>query len=362
MAARQRPTLAAFDVIENYRIITQIASGGFGVIYFVREIGSNQPAAMKLERGCRSQIEIEVSVLKQLNPSLYFPRLYRSGRYENCNYYIMELLGPSLSRIRTVLPNARLSTSTGLRVAIETVCILREFHSRGFVHRDVKPANFLVRRESPSPICLIDFGLTKRYTNPETGKPHAPIPSACFIGTVRYASVYAHRREDLSPRDDMISWLFSMVELMSGQLPWRALNDKEMILRMKETTSPEDLCSGVPKQFIEIYRSLSDLEYEQMPDYDMILGALSDAVKENGAKSSDALDWELLDETTIANISIGPMMRKASDGGFDLKKGITASTPEISEVSVEPARLLEESESDWGGRERSCLKRCCIVS
>ena len=362
MAARQRPAIAAFEVIENYRVIKQISNGGFGVIYFVRELGSNQPAAMKFERGFRSQLEIEVSVLKQLQPSLYFPRFYRSGQHDNFNYYVMELLGPSLSRLRTVLPNATLSISTGLRVAIETVCILREFHSRGFVHRDIKPANFLVRRESPSPICLIDFGLTKRYTNPETGQPHEPIASACFIGTARYASVNAHQKMDLAPRDDMISWLFSMVELMTGQLPWRSLSDKAMILRMKESTSPEELCADVPRAFVDIYKGLVSLEYEEMPDYDMILGALSSAMREAGAKTSDQLDWELLDETTIANISVGPMLRKVSDGGFDLKKGLTTSTPEISEVSVEQTRLLSESSSDEGERKKAkCPVRCCVV-
>lgn len=275
-----------FDVIANYRVIKMIANGGFGTVYFVRELGSNMPMAMKVEKGnkSKSSIEIEYSILKQLQSSLYFPHLFGHGTINDLSYIVMELLGPSLSRVKSYLPEGKFSLSTSLRLGIEIVCLLREFHARGFVHRDIKPANFLIRPDSPSPICLIDFGLSKRFIDPVTSKPHKMRTSEsyqCFIGTSRYASINAHKRIDLGPRDDMICWFNMMVELINGELPWSHLNDKNEILKKKEEIlhNPEERCKNLPIQFISIYDEIIKLKYDEFPDYDMILLFLSDALR-----------------------------------------------------------------------------------
>lgn len=263
-----------------------IANGGFGTVYFVRELGSNMPMAMKVEKNnkSKSSIEIEYSILKQLQSSLYFPHLFGHGTINDLSYIVMELLGPSLSRVKSYLPEGKFSLSTSLRLGIEIVCLLREFHARGFVHRDIKPANFLIRPDSPSPICLIDFGLSKRFLDPVTNKPHEMRTGElyqCFIGTARYASINAHKRIDLGPRDDMICWFNMMVELINGELPWSRLKDRNEILKMKEeiVSKPEERCQNLPIQFISIYDEITKLKYDEFPDYDMILLFLSDALR-----------------------------------------------------------------------------------
>jgi hypothetical protein len=62
---------------------------------------------------------------------------------------------------------------------------------------------------------LIDFGLARRYTD-EAGS-HLPQRSdASFRGSTAYASVHAHKDEDLSRRDDLWSWLYMLTELLEG--------------------------------------------------------------------------------------------------------------------------------------------------
>jgi tau tubulin kinase len=65
---------------------------------------------------------------------------------------------------------------------------------------------------------LIDFGLARKYVD-EDGKPMAKRTDTAFRGSTTYASVYAHRNEDLSRRDDLWSWFYMLLELVEGELP-----------------------------------------------------------------------------------------------------------------------------------------------
>jgi serine/threonine protein kinase len=69
-------------------------------------------------------------------------------------------LGLSLWDVRRVLPHGHISVSTGLRVGIQMLRAIQSFHERGFVHRSVKPSNFMLRPGKPKP-ALIDFGLAR---------------------------------------------------------------------------------------------------------------------------------------------------------------------------------------------------------
>jgi serine/threonine protein kinase len=70
---------------------------------------------------------------------------------------------------------------------------LEFFHNNHFIHRDMKPDNFLVGvSKKANLIYAIDFGLAKRYREPKTGE-HIPYKdNKSLTGTARYASVNAH--------------------------------------------------------------------------------------------------------------------------------------------------------------------------
>ncbi|OHS97957.1 CK1 family protein kinase [Tritrichomonas foetus] len=337
-----------FDIINNYRVIKLIGRGGFADIYFVRDMKTNAPCAMKIERREKfdsksgksdSRVDVEYAFVRQLQSSLYFPHLYDCGIYQNLRFIVMEILGPSLFKLARSLPGAKLSLSTALRVGVESVCILHELHCRGLIHRDVKPENFLIRPGSPTPLCLCDFGLATRTKSENSNK------SREFIGTIKYASIFAMKGQLIGPRDDMISWIYSMIELITGTLPWSHilsntisnynpntdgnnsddrnmnLNDemirkirnsnKEAVCRMKEKITPDELCARVPIQFIDIYKSLIDLEFDQLPDYDFIVLSLSNALRDAGARETDPFDWESLSEDAAYQISPIPLDREA---------------------------------------------------
>ncbi len=98
-------------------------------------------------------------------------------------------------------------------------------HSKNFVHRDMKPENILIGQGKKANIVhLIDFGLSKRFISPCTGK-HVPLTqkNGC-VGTIRFLSQNAHSGFEHARRDDMESLGLILIYFMQkGKLPWSSV-------------------------------------------------------------------------------------------------------------------------------------------
>jgi serine/threonine protein kinase len=94
-------------------------------------------------------------------------------------------------------------------------------HKKKFVHRDIKPDNFLMGLYGNTPtLHVIDMGLSKRYINQNT-KVHIPHRTdKSLTGTSRYASLNAHLGHELSRRDDLEAIGYVLIYLYTGSLPW----------------------------------------------------------------------------------------------------------------------------------------------
>jgi len=132
----------------------------------------------------------------------------------------MDLLGLNLAEVRKHELGGKAHISIAKAVAASMLKALESMHSKGYVHRDVKPANFAVfppGSDAEHGIwMLIDFGLARKFVDDE-GALLPEREDASFRGSTAYASVNAHHDKDLGRRDDLWSWFYILVELIEGK-------------------------------------------------------------------------------------------------------------------------------------------------
>eukprot|EP00878_Enallax_costatus_P020656 GHUV01021844.1.p1 GENE.GHUV01021844.1~~GHUV01021844.1.p1 ORF type:complete len:498 (+),score=214.25 GHUV01021844.1:903-2396(+) len=197
----------------------------------------------------------------------------------------LQLAGETLYEARRNAPGGRMDLPTVKAVGLSTLTAIQQVHDAKWIHRDIKPANFVLDPPNSSAgkgsWMLIDFGLVRRYADDSGG--HLPQrPDASFRGSTAYASVHAHKGQDLSRRDDLWSWLYMLAELVDGGLPWRpdkdggdaSQIDKQWVLHKKEecVQQPHLLCRSVqiPGPLVAISQHIASLGFDDAPDYHLL--------------------------------------------------------------------------------------------
>lgn len=204
----------------------------------------------------------------------------------------MELLGDNLSELRRKTSTGKFSMSTTLLLGIVFIRSLEQIHDLGYLHRDVKPSNFVIGNEGRrNQVFLIDFGLARKFVMPD-GSIRPARDQAGFRGTARYASIHSHMSRDLGRRDDLWSVLYILIEFAKGFLPWRKLKEKDEIRDVKINMNTPELCADLPKEFLQFMDHLQALDYADRPDYDYLIQLLRHRLKLIGCDEHTPFDWE----------------------------------------------------------------------
>lgn len=177
---------------------------------------------------------------------------------------------------------------------------VEHIHSRNFIHRDITPDNFLMGvRKRGNMVYIIDFGLSKRFRDPETCLHILFREDKNFIGTTRYASVNAHLGVKQAHRDGLESLAFILIYFLCGSLPWQGLKatskkKHECIVRDKKmTTSPDNLCHGLPNEFGIFLKYCRALRFDDKPDYAYLRKLFRDLSVREGYKYDNVCDWSI---------------------------------------------------------------------
>mgnify|MGYP000008490406 CR=1 FL=1 len=258
--------------------VRQIGSGSFGDIYSAVNKETGEQVAMKLEltKAAHPQLHSEYQVYRSLGEAVGIPDVRWCGKEGNYTVMVMDLLGRSVEDLFTRC-GRRFTLKTVLMIADQALERLEAVHEAGWLHRDIKPDNFLIGMGTTRSIVhLVDFGLAKRFRDKKSGKHIAYGEGRHLTGTPRYASISNHLGIVQSRRDDMEALGFVLMYLMKGSLPWMGMKARtkkqkyEKILRKKIATPTSVLCNGYPEEFTEYFEHCRRLKFTDKPDYAML--------------------------------------------------------------------------------------------
>ncbi|XP_010415390.1 PREDICTED: casein kinase 1-like protein 5 [Camelina sativa] len=339
----------------KFRLGRKIGSGSFGEIYLGTDVQTNEEVAIKLEsvKTAHPQLSYESRIYRVLQGGTGIPNMKWYGTEGDFNVLVMDLLGPSLEDLFGYC-NRKFSLKTVLMLADQMINRLEFIHSKSYLHRDIKPDNFLMglgRRANQ--VYIIDYGLAKKYRDSST---HRHIPyreNKSLIGTPRYASLNTHLGIEQSRRDDVESLGYILMYFLKGSLPWQGLkagNKKQKYDKISETkvsTSIETLCRGHPTEFASYFHYCRSLRFDDKPDYAYLKRLFRNLFIREGFQFDFVFDWTVF---KYQQSQSGNPQPRPQDGGVGTSSGLNTAVgnsekrPDVPNQRTNPDFTLKQKD------------------
>jgi hypothetical protein len=255
-----RPTIP----LDRYRIGKELGRGGMGRVVEAFDVQLGRTVALKevLTKGTHRRFAREIHITARLEHASIVP-LYDSGiNMEGKPYYVMrKVSGKPLDEMvaRCKDLDERLTLLPRLLSAIEAVA---HAHSRGVIHRDIKPQNILLAELGET--VVIDWGLAKVVGEEEDETfGDTPMPSAgdslrtqvgSVFGTPGFMAPEQARGEALDTQGDVYALGATLYQLLSGEPPVRGVSATEVMdkTRTHDIRPLAELVEGVPADLVTI--------------------------------------------------------------------------------------------------------------
>lgn len=254
------------DRIGIFEILVPLQAGGMGEIYLAEDMRSCRKVAIKVlpERHKENPFLIErFQAEADLYRTLGHPNVIRyldSGQHRGHAYVALEYIqGQDLSELLTDL--GRIPTDMSLSMMLDVSYALSFAHSKGIIHRDIKPQNVMLTSENV--IKLIDFGIA------QTSQDTSYRARGMVVGSLCYASPEQNYGREVDERSDIYSLGLLFYELLTGQ---RALKGRslpailmEQVELVEKLPAPSELVDDIPEELEEVILKMIRYEPERRP-------------------------------------------------------------------------------------------------
>lgn len=318
----------------RYEIIELIGSGGMANVYKAKCHRLNRMVAVKILKSdmaeneeIRRRFRDESRAVAQLSHA-NIVSVYDVSSSGDTEYIVMELID-GITLKQYMERRGQMDWRESLHFIIQIMRALEHAHSRGIIHRDIKPQNIMVLRDGS--VKVADFGIACLQNNAQTLTQDA-------LGSVHYISPEQARGEHIDARSDIYSAGVVLYEMLTGRLPFEGdtavsvaiqhlssvplapSEIREDVPKGLELICMKAMCADINKRYASATAMLEDLEsFRKNPDIDMEYireelkekenteatryiskKELSEAVRNKKEKEKDELAAEKQEKTGIA--------------------------------------------------------------
>lgn len=248
--------------VPGYRVLRQIGQGRRTTAWLAWDLNRRANVVLKLEAAPGASLDRDRAVAARVeSPRLV--RVHGHGRTAQWCYVAMEHVpgGDLAGRMRAPLPRAE-----ALRLFAQAADALAQLHRQQLVHRDVKPANFLLREDGS--LVLADFELVV-----EAGTVDAAAGEGALVGTPRYVAPEQLQGAPAAPAADVYSLGVLLYEMLCGRPPFPGETLLELCAQQMLAT-PAPLPAPVADlQPLVDCMLCKEVQY-RLPDADAVLGRI----------------------------------------------------------------------------------------
>lgn len=260
---------ATRDHIGPYRLLRMIRVGNTAQVWEAINPTDNQRFALKVLLKDHASDKVELAALKHeynVGRQLNHPAVNRVHEFEiirGVPYLVMDLFdGPNLKQMMRQSPETVAQHLD--KIARQAAAGLAHLHSCGWVHRDVKPDNFLVNDQGD--VKLIDFSIAQRL---KTGlsKLFAGKPKV-VQGTRSYMAPEQIRGLNVDARADIYSYGCTLFELITGRLPYTGTSPNDLLNKHLRAAIPavSAFAQNVNPEFAKLVAQMMAKDPEQRPE------------------------------------------------------------------------------------------------
>lgn len=235
---------------DRYEIIELIGSGGMANVYKALCHRLNRYDAVKImrdETAANTELRRRFRAESQAVAMLSHPNIvsvYDVSHSDDVEYIVMELID-GITLKQYLQKKSVLDPSEVLDFTIQTAKALEHAHSKGIIHRDIKPQNIMLLKDGM--IKVADFGIASLENTIEENNGET-------IGSVHYIAPEQARGEAPDARSDIYSLGIVMYEMLTGKLPYVGNSDVEVAVKHMNTdpVTPRDIVPSIPEELERI--------------------------------------------------------------------------------------------------------------